>query len=55
MATGLVCVLHLVVGAVVLLLGVKSQPGPVAPVTRQELSNDWQCLKLLFSKENNKS
>ena len=55
LATGLVCVLHLVVGAVVLLLGVKSQSGPVAPVTRQELSNDWQCLKLLFSKENNKS
>ncbi len=55
LATGLVCVLHLVAGGVILLLGVKSQPGPVAPATRQELSNDWQCLKLLFSKESRKS
>lgn len=54
LATGLVCVLHLVVGGVLLLVGIKSNPGPVAPATRQEIKNDWQCLKLLFSKENNK-
>ncbi len=54
LATGLVCVLHLVAGGIILLAGIKSNPGPLAPATRQEIKNDWQCLKLLFSKENSK-
>ncbi len=54
-ATGVVSLAHLLVGLVVLLIGVKSSAGAVAPATRQELKNDWQCIKLLVSKENNKS
>lgn len=55
LATGLVCLLHLIVGFVVLLVGIKSSAGPVAPTTREELKNDWQCIRLLLSKENSKS
>lgn len=55
LATGLVCLLHLIVGFVVLLVGIKSSAGPVAPATREELKNDWQCIRLLLSKENSKS
>lgn len=55
LATGVVCLLHLIVGFVVLLVGIKSSAGPVAPVTREELKNDWQCIRLLLSKENSKS
>ncbi len=55
LATGLVCLLHLVAGAVLLLIGIKRQPGEVAPATKQELIKDWQCIKLLLSKENKKS
>ena len=54
LATGLVCLLHLIVGFVVLLVGIKSSAGPVAPATREELKNDWQCIRLLLSKENSK-
>ncbi len=32
-------------GLVLLLYGVKSDPGPLAPATQQELKNDFQCLK----------
>lgn len=55
LATGLVCLLHFVVGGIVVMLGLKGNPGPVAPATRQELKNDWQCLKLLFNKESKTS
>ena len=55
LATGVVSLAHLVVGFIVLLIGVKSSPGPVAPATREELKNDWQCIKLLISKEHSKS
>ena len=55
LATGLVCLLHLIVGFVVLLVGIKSSAGSVAPATREELKNDWQCIRLLLSKENSKS
>lgn len=55
LAVGVVCVLHLLGGAVLLLIVARQQPGPVAPATRQEIQNDWQCLKLLISKENSKS
>ena len=54
LATGLVCLLHLIVGFVVLFVGIKSSAGPVAPATREELKNDWQCIRLLLSKENSK-
>lgn len=54
-ATGLVCGVHFVAGFIFLLSGLRSSAGPVAPATRQELQNDWQCIKLLFSKENSNS
>lgn len=55
LAIGCVCVLHIVVGLVCLLVGVRSKPGPIAPAVRQELQNDLQCLKLLFNSESKKS
>lgn len=55
LATGVVSLVHLVVGFVILLIGVKSSPGAVAPATRQELKNDWECIRLLISKESSKS
>ncbi len=54
-ATGLVCAVHLIVGLVILLIGFKSSPGPVAPATRQEIQHDLECLKILISKESSKS
>ncbi len=55
LATGVVSLAHLVVGFIVVLVGAKSSPGAVAPATGQELKNDWQCVKLLISKESTKS
>lgn len=55
LAFGLVCLLHLLAGAALILVAVRSKAGQVAPVTRREIQNDWQCLKLIISKENSKS
>lgn len=52
-ATALVCLLNIAL-AVALLCWVRRLAGKqLAPATREELINDWQCLKLLI-KENNK-
>ena len=55
LATGLVCAVHVIIGLVILLIGLKSSPGPVAPATRQEIQHDLECLKILISKENSNS
>ncbi len=51
LAVGIVFLANLVVGLVLLICGVKMNPGPLAPATRQELKNDLQCLKLALAEK----
>jgi uncharacterized membrane protein YqjE len=55
LSIGVVCVLHLAASVSCLLIGARRKPGSAAPLTKQELQNDLQCLKLLFNRENKKS
>ncbi len=45
LAVAVVFLLNFVVGLILLVCGVKMNPGPLAPATQQELKNDLQCLK----------
>ena len=48
-ALGALLLLNLVPGVILLRAFKRSQPGPVAPATRQELQKDVQCLKILLN------
>lgn len=48
-ALGALLLLNLVLGGILLYAFKRSQPGPVAPATRQELQKDVQCLKILLN------
>lgn len=48
-ALAALCLLNLVAAALALYAAQCCKPGEAAPLTRRELKNDWQCLKLLIS------
>ena len=52
-ALAAVCVLNLLLAAVLVRQACRMGGKQLAPATRQELQNDWQCLKLLI-KESSK-
>jgi hypothetical protein len=45
--------LHLVIGGIALIVGVKRKVGPIAPQTVQELQVDYQCLKIATQESKN--
>ncbi len=51
LAVGIVFLVNFVGGLLLLICGVKSNPGPLAPATRQELKNDLQCIKLALAEK----
>ncbi len=48
-AVGIVFLVNFVAGLALLIHGIKSHPGPLAPATQQEIKNDFQCLKLAIA------
>lgn len=48
-ALAALCLLNIVLAALALWAAQRCKPGEAAPLTRRELKNDWQCLKLLIS------
>lgn len=48
-ALAALCLLNIVLAALALWAAQCCKPGEAAPLTRRELKNDWQCLKLLIS------
>ncbi len=51
LAVGIVFLANFAMGAILLICGLKSNPGPLAPATQQELKNDLQCLKLALAEK----
>ncbi len=51
LAVAIVFFVNVAVGALLLICGIKMNPGPLAPATRQELKNDLQCLKLALAEK----
>lgn len=47
----LVCLVHFLAAGILFYLAVNRKPGPLAPATRQELSADLQCLRILLKEE----
>lgn len=54
-AVGLVGLFNVVMGGVLLLAAWSRKSAAVAPVTRQELQKDWECLNILLDKEKTNS
>ena len=54
-AVGIVLLVNALAGVIILLAALRAKPAPLAEVTRQELKNDLECLKILLSEENTKS
>lgn len=54
-AVGIVLLVNALAGVIILLSALRAKPAPLAEVTRQELKNDLECLKILLSEENTKS
>ena len=54
-SVGLVCLFNVVMGGVFMLAVWSRKPAAVAPVTRQELQKDWECLNILLNKEKTNS
>ena len=50
-AVAIVFAVNFVCGLVLLLIGLKCKPGAVAPLTQQEIRNDFQCLKVAISEK----
>lgn len=48
-ALAAVTLVNVLLAAGALTAAAKCRVGPFAPLTRQELNNDWQCLKLLIN------
>lgn len=52
-AVGIFVAVHALLSLILLIWGFATKPGPLAPMTRQELKTDLTCLQLNF-KENSK-
>ncbi len=50
-AVGIVFLANFLCGLLLLICGTHSNPGPLAPATRQELQNDLQCIKLALAEK----
>ncbi len=50
-AVAIVFFVNFAAGLGLLVYGVKKNPGPLAPATRQELINDLQCLKIAIAEK----
>ncbi len=51
LAVALVFLVNFLAGLVLLICGLKMNPGPLAPATQQELKNDLQCIKLAIAEK----
>ncbi len=51
LAVAIVFLANFAGGLILLICGVKLNPGPLAPATRQELKNDLQCIKLALAEK----
>ncbi len=51
LAVAVVFIGNFLSGLLLLLCGIKMNPGPLAPATQQELKNDLQCLKLALEQK----
>ncbi len=51
LAVGLIFLANFLLGLCLLLAGLKMKPGQLAPLTQQEIKNDFQCLKLAISEK----
>ncbi len=51
LAVAIVFLVNVFTGVLLLVCGIKMNPGPLAPATRQELRNDLQCLKLALAEK----
>lgn len=49
-----VCLFHVLAGGVLLLVGLATRPGALAPLTTEELKTDYECLRMSLQ-ENAKS
>ncbi len=52
-AVGIVFLANFLAGLLLLVCGAQSNPGPLAPATRQELKNDLQCVKSALTEKKN--